>query len=153
MHFHFSIIDCIHSQIGTFHPVTVNFDLWLWPSNLTCIGWNTLNQLAKYVSERSFCTKVIVGTHRHTHTGGVLHLDHINVTVIYFFYWQTVSCRPTVIPFIWTIIVGLHFCSVIMHINGEAKFKTRWTLLSFPVYMRYKPAAKCKKVFDFICNL
>ena len=43
-----------------------------------------LNQLAKYVSERSFCTKVVVGTLRHTHTGGVLYLDHINLTVIYF---------------------------------------------------------------------
>jgi len=44
--FTFEPVDCVHNQKGTFfHHVTVNFDIWPWPSKLTCIesSWTSLS--------------------------------------------------------------------------------------------------------------
>jgi len=51
------------SAVAEFPPLILNFDLWPWSSNMTQKG------RAKYLSQRSFISKVNLQTHGHTHTG------------------------------------------------------------------------------------
>jgi len=53
------------------HPVTMNFELWPWPSYKCDLYKVKANRLDKYLGQRSFCWYVIVWTHRYTHTGPV----------------------------------------------------------------------------------
>ena len=49
-------------------------DLELWPLTLAYkfdVDWNKLNHLAEYLGQRLSCLKVIVRTHRHTHSGPI----------------------------------------------------------------------------------
>ena len=63
-----------------FHSVTVNVDIWHWPTTLTFelyLDRIKTNQCAKYLGQRSFISKVIVRTRRQTHTHDrLLYLDH-----------------------------------------------------------------------------
>jgi len=59
------VVTCLHSRKrNIFHPMTVNFDLWPWPSSSTwiCLRWTMTPNVKDHL------VQVIVQTQTHTHT-------------------------------------------------------------------------------------